>query len=129
LWIACIYIAILSGPPTVKLMKVTEPQVNLLLTFVLSLCFALVLVGFNGFNLYLIATGQTQLEFYGNSSQYEKYKKQGLTFVNPFDLGARKNLQLFFGLNRNWYSFGLLLMPSTRPALGDGINFPTVTDN
>jgi len=129
LWIACMYIAALSAPLMFTIFSGTEPDVPLLLTFVLTGCFSIVLIGFVGFNLYLVATGQTQLEFYDNSLKKDRAKKKGMNWVNQYDLGAKKNLQMFFNLGSNkWYTFSYLL-PSYKPALGDGINWPTVLDN
>ena len=51
--------------------------VPILVSFVLAGCFALVLIGFNGFNFYLVLSGQTQLEFYTSGFKKMKCKREG----------------------------------------------------
>jgi len=94
-----------------------------MMAFVFSVCFAVVLLIFVGFCLFLVLTGQTQIEFYENAMKKRRLKK-GEKFVNEYDLGLKKNFQFFFGTGRNWYTF---LWPSTKLVAGDGINFQTVS--
>lgn len=64
-------------------------------------------------NVILVATNQTTIEFMTNFSTKE---------INRFDLGYFRNLQAVFG-DGPWY---LWLLPSRAPPLGDGLVFPLV---
>jgi len=106
--------------------QLNQLNIFVLMTFVFSCTFALVLSCFTGWQLYLVMTGQTQYEFYENQSKKNKMKKRGETFVHEFDLGPMKNFQFFFGVGRQWWTFSWML-PSLKTIPGDGINFPTVS--
>jgi len=79
------------------------------------LCFsAFVATGlFFSWNLYLVLTNQTTIEFYGN-----KFSQQGRRRGNPYDLGYRRNLEEVFGTNFSMWS--ILIPNRTKPA-GDGV--------
>lgn len=62
-------------------------------------------------NIILVTTNQTTIEFLTNFSQREK---------NVYNLGYFRNLEEVFG-NSRWYTW---LLPSRAPPLGDGIVFP-----
>eukprot|EP01114_Cavostelium_apophysatum_P002358 TRINITY_DN12096_c0_g1_i1.p1 TRINITY_DN12096_c0_g1~~TRINITY_DN12096_c0_g1_i1.p1 ORF type:complete len:294 (+),score=17.92 TRINITY_DN12096_c0_g1_i1:91-972(+) len=124
LWIGCTYIAAMSARPLYEV-NGQRSFLPVLLTFVLTACFAVVLIGFNGFNFFLLLSGQTQIEFYENAPRKKMCKREGIPFSHPYDLGKRKNFQLFFGTGSQDWWWITFLWPSTKPVPGDGINFPT----
>eukprot|EP00013_Stygamoeba_regulata_P027194 CAMPEP_0177663356 /NCGR_PEP_ID=MMETSP0447-20121125/19866_1 /TAXON_ID=0 /ORGANISM="Stygamoeba regulata, Strain BSH-02190019" /LENGTH=304 /DNA_ID=CAMNT_0019169155 /DNA_START=379 /DNA_END=1293 /DNA_ORIENTATION=+ len=74
--------------------------------------------------LYLVLTGQTTIEFYSNSDLQETAERIGSTFVNQYDLGAARNFEHFFGFawtNLRWF------IPMCGQTTGDGLSFPTTT--
>jgi len=97
------------------------------LSFMLSLCISLALLGLGGFHMYLVVTNQTTIEFHTNMGKKDSAKKQGDFWRNPYDLGMNKNFQQVFGCNR--FSRLVWMMPyvARRPT-GDGMSYPTLTD-
>lgn len=79
------------------------------------LCFsAFIATGlFLTWNVYLVLSNQTTIEFYGN-----KFSRSGRRRGNPYDLGWRRNLQTVFG---NEIAPWSLLIPNRRPPHGDGV--------
>jgi len=125
LCIGCFYVTLMGiGPMFFRDQKISQLNIFVMMTFVFSCTFAIVLSCFTGWQLYLVMTGQTQYEFHSNQSKKHKMKKKGETFVHEFDLGPMKNFQLFFGTGRQWWTFSWML-PSLKTPPGDGINFPT----
>jgi len=127
LCIGCFYVSFMGiGPMFFRDQKISQLNIFVMMTFVFSCTFAIVLSCFTAWQLYLVISGQTQFEFYGNQTKKSKMKKKGLTFVHEFDLGSLKNFQLFFGTGRQWWTFSWML-PSLKTPPGDGINFPTIS--
>jgi len=73
--------------------------------------------------VYLILTSQTTIEFYFNRTAINDAKKIGKVYRNPFDLGIAGNFQYFFGTreSRFWFSW---LLPGGVKVPGDGVTFP-----
>lgn len=88
-----------------------DPQSLVPLVFVLS-CSVGLAVGILFFwHIYLVSTGQSTIEFYGNQSKRFRATKRGEVWRNPFNIGLRKNWKQIFG-DRPWY---LAVLPSARP--------------
>jgi len=51
-----------------------------------------------GFHLYLILTAQTTIEFHGNNLKKRRAKERDRVYVNPYDLGYRRNLEQVWGI-------------------------------
>lgn len=73
-------------------------------------------------HLYLALSGQTTIEFYYNRYMIKQASSRGISWENPYDLGYRKNFQLFFGVGKYWFSW---LLPSSAPLPGNGISYLT----
>ncbi len=64
------------------------------------LCFSLTLAGgvacalLLAWHLYLVFSGQTTIEFYGNVEHARAYQAQGQKFVNIYNLGWRENFKV-----------------------------------
>ena len=72
-------------------------------------------------HLYLMATGQTTIEFYYNKWKAKEAASKGEHWWTPYDLGWRRNIQEFFGVKKIWHVF----IPLPHPPYGDGTSFPT----
>lgn len=49
------------------------------------------------FHLYLIFTAQTTIEFHGNCSNKRRAIRYGTRWLNPYDLGLKRNWQIVYG--------------------------------
>eukprot|EP01116_Phalansterium_solitarium_P000849 TRINITY_DN10698_c0_g1_i1.p1 TRINITY_DN10698_c0_g1~~TRINITY_DN10698_c0_g1_i1.p1 ORF type:complete len:322 (-),score=67.46 TRINITY_DN10698_c0_g1_i1:2-967(-) len=92
--------------------------------FVLTLSVAIAIGLMLGWHVYLCLTNQTTIEFYFNRFKKNEAKLRGEVWHNDFDLGIAKNVEMFFGLRdvgaHRWW---LWLLPSVRPAQGDGMHY------
>ncbi|TFK83738.1 hypothetical protein K466DRAFT_497900 [Polyporus arcularius HHB13444] len=87
------------------------PPMAFLLTYILSVVLCMAVTAMAGWHLFMIASGETSVE----SQDHELYRRvardRGETFVNCYDLGYRKNLQLFFNVGPDGYPYYTLLLP------------------
>jgi palmitoyltransferase len=74
-----------------------EPMLFIMI-FVISICIGLAVLGMAIWHTYLIATGQTTIEYYMNGEKKEHSKYTGQVFVNEFDLGTLRNFKEFFNV-------------------------------
>ena len=51
-------------------------------------------------HLHLISRGETSIEAHDNEYFAKKAKENGMVYVNPYDLGKRRNLELFFNVGQ-----------------------------
>ena len=79
--------------------------------FMICLSVGIAIFGLCGFHFYLTLTGQTTIEFHSNWSKKKRAEECGLAFVNPYDLGYRRNWQQVFGRKNVFLS---ILVPSMR---------------
>jgi len=63
--------------------------------------------GLFALHLYLLLSNQTTIEMYFNRTKSREAKKRGMSYTNPYDLGAKRNFEAVFGPCRHWYSFML----------------------
>eukprot|EP01132_Coremiostelium_polycephalum_P002650 gene2650-3290_t len=80
---------------------------SVLISFVLTLTISLALGGLLFWQLYLIFTNQTTIEFLHNRTQHKKAKSKGEIYTNPFNLGWKDNFKEFFGTGKRWYLFAM----------------------
>ena len=73
-------------------------------------------------NLYLLRSGQTTIEFHKNRAIARKRRLVGRPFYNDHDLGPKRNWEMLFGKTK--YPL-VWLLPTRKPRQGDGINWPT----
>mmetsp|Transcript_5740 Transcript_5740/g.8026 ORF Transcript_5740/g.8026 Transcript_5740/m.8026 type:complete len:320 (-) Transcript_5740:42-1001(-) len=126
LWVGCLYITYMSAPLAWKMFFTKNKRdvaPTVLMTFLLGAVFAVFMIGFAGMQVYNMFTNQTQYEFYDNVVLKRRYRRFQLKYTNPYDLGYRKNMELFFGTGKDLWTF---FVPSMQPPPGDGISFPTV---
>jgi len=67
------------------------------LSWILSVCISLALLLIGGFQLYLVLTNQTTIEFHINCAEHDRAKRQGTVYRNPWDVGKLRNFQQVFG--------------------------------
>jgi len=117
LWLGCAYVAIMSFSPfqdfsSFKLRNSSTRGI-VIFSFVITLSVTLALSFMLSWQLYLALSGQTTIEFYFNQFKGRQSKTRGQKWENPYDLGVRKNFQLFFGSGQYWFSW---LLPSLSTA-------------
>lgn len=64
-------------------------------------------------NIYLLLSNQSTIEFYGNVLALPRRR-------NPYHLGVRRNIEEVFGKGSSLFA---LLLPTRRPPTGDGVIF------
>lgn len=64
----------------------------------LSIAIGLAVPVLAGWHLYMVAHGETSIEGHDNDYLRLRAKKDGLVYLNPYDYGARRNLQMFFNV-------------------------------
>lgn len=97
-----------------------SPPVPFVATYVLSVVLCLAVVIMVSWHLWGIACGETSVE----AADHEQYRTlvsgRGETFVNSYDLGKRKNLELFFNIGKDGYPIYTLLFPFRIEPYTDG---------
>lgn len=128
MWFASAYIAIHIAMLMADLIWFDEHIYNrwaVYISFLSILCLSMVVVmgGFLGWHLYLVATNQTTIEFQFNKVQaIQHWSQRGSVILNEYDLGIRRNLQQIFGT-----SLLRCLLPSAHKPPLDGANWPTLS--
>lgn len=77
-------------------------------------------------HLKLIRRGETSIEAHINKSETRRLNALGKQYVNPYDFGARRNLNTFLGLVRGRTVWRHLLLPSRHRPFNDGLSWPSV---
>jgi palmitoyltransferase len=89
-----------------------------LFSFVIAWAIGFAVFGMAVWHTYLIATGQTTIEFHMNLYKNEATRVTGEVFVNQYDLGTKRNFREFFsiGAGRGWGSvfFPSVYLPSQK---------------
>jgi palmitoyltransferase len=132
-WLGCCYTEIMAVVPFAQSTNFHIPWGGILPRGAMIISFLVTLgvilgVGILLFwQVYLLLTGQTTIEFHYNQMQKWRAKRHGEVFTNPYHLGISRNFQLFFGTDNSrwWFSW---LLPGGTKISGDGIRFPTVYD-
>ena len=74
-------------------------------------------------NMYLMVTNRTTIEYYEGVTAHIQATRRGQQYQHPYDLGFCGNLHTIFGPNAGgWLVPGL-------PAFGDGLAFVTAWDH
>nr|XP_019009035.1 vacuolar protein [Kwoniella pini CBS 10737]OCF47816.1 vacuolar protein [Kwoniella pini CBS 10737] len=100
------------------------PKIGFTLIYVLCLAIGFAVSVLMFWHLYMVSYGETSIESHDNAYLAGKAKKEGLIYLNPYDLGRRRNLQLFFNIGPNGYSTASLLFPLALPPASNGWSFP-----
>lgn len=91
---------------------VPTPKEKTVVSFAFMLCLSVGLAVFCllALHTFLTFTGQTTIEFHANSSKKRIALKHGRTWINPYDLGAKRNWQQVYGTSNPL----IALLPSMR---------------
>jgi len=133
LWVACCWAVLtiagnyfgLWQSPLADRNARRAAQGTLTFTFVICAAVWLVMFAFLGWNLYLILTNQTTIEFHFNRYQRSRAATKGEMFCNPYDVGPTRNLAQVFGPNRTLLH---LFLPVTQPLPNDGATWLRIGD-
>merc|ERR1711916_11768 len=132
MWAGCAYVAFMSSAPFFETETLGAPwpypivRGSVVFVFVLTLSIFLALTFMMVWQLYLVIPAQTTIEFYFNRFRKKEAATHGEVWVNEYDLGTWRNLDLFFGYRGQWWK---ILFPALAPPPGDGIRFPTLVDS
>jgi palmitoyltransferase len=99
------------------------PRSAVILSFILEVALVAALGALLGWQIFLLLTGQTTIEFYFNKAMQRDYDN----YRNPYDLGTKLNFRHFFHTDSgvHWYSW---FVPGGTTVLGDGLHWKTYRD-
>ncbi|THH31492.1 hypothetical protein EUX98_g2690 [Antrodiella citrinella] len=83
-----------------------------------DVCFAVTIM--TAWHIYGIACGETSVESQDNEHYRKVAKRRGEEFVNSYDLGKLKNLELYFNVGKDGYPLWTLLFPFRVSPYTDG---------
>lgn len=75
----------------------------------------------------LIGRGETSIEANINKAETKRLALRNKVYVNPYDLGRRRNWRRFLGVRRGRGWVRVLLVPSGHPPLGSGLTWRTAS--
>ncbi|KAF8217400.1 zf-DHHC-domain-containing protein [Mycena galopus ATCC 62051] len=87
------------------------PQLAVIMIYILSVVMCLAVGIMCSFHLWNIAHGETTVEGQDHEVYRKMAKARNETFVNSYDLGKRRNLELFFNVGENGYPLYTLILP------------------
>jgi len=96
------------------------PTLAFVLTYILAGVLSLAVAVMCSWHVWSVAKGETSVEAYDHEHYRKIAEGRGETFVNSYDLGKRKNLELFFNVGRDGYPFYTLLLPFRIDPYTDG---------
>ncbi|KAJ1036822.1 hypothetical protein NDA10_005338 [Ustilago hordei] len=100
------------------------PRVLVMLLFILALVMGLALFVMAGWQVNLVGRGETSVESQDHAHYRDLAKKRGQEFVNVYDIGWRRNLELFFNVGPGSpYGWHTILLPMRVPPYSDGWHF------
>lgn len=97
-------------------------------SWILAAIIGLAIVALTSWQVYLVRTGLTTVDYYQWKDAQEEAKPRGIEVANFWDLGTwKRNAEWFFyiGKVRGWWS---ILFPIPVPARTDGTWWPTSYD-
>lgn len=101
--------------------------VRFLFSFILCVLMFVAVGAMVVWHTYLIATGQSLIEFFGNMDSKEDRFVTGSGFFNEHDFGIRTNFKIFFNLTKNNHWITIFLPVPISP-FGDGIHWLHCSD-
>ncbi|KAF5374532.1 hypothetical protein D9615_009074 [Tricholomella constricta] len=96
------------------------PEIAYIITYLLSVVICLAVGIMLSYHLYSISWAETSVEGQDHEVYRRKAKSRGETFVNSYDLGKRRNLQLFFNVGEPGYPLYTLFLPFRISPYTDG---------
>jgi len=128
LWFGCGYASGMSYMPFLATANTAVPfkgivsRGSVIFSFVIAVAVFIALTLMLCWQIYLMLSSQTTIEFYINRQAISSARKAGKVYRNPFDLGISANFQNFFGTRESpfWFSW---LVPGGIKVVGDGISW------
>jgi palmitoyltransferase len=74
------------------------PRVAFTLIYILAIAIGIAVPVLMSWHVYMVSKGETSIESHDNAYLDAKAKKEGLIYLNPYDMGQRQNLQMFFNV-------------------------------
>ncbi|EGG16248.1 DHHC zinc finger domain protein [Cavenderia fasciculata] len=102
MWVCCIYVSYHSYSHVFGQRGI---PFTVLMSFVLTLTVSIALGALMFWQLYLILSNQTTIEFLHNRTQVKRAQARGEKYINPFDLGFKENFHEFFNTGGKWWMF------------------------
>ncbi|KIM80330.1 hypothetical protein PILCRDRAFT_97949 [Piloderma croceum F 1598] len=96
------------------------PQLPFILIYILSVVLCIAVSIMLSWHLWSICKGETSVEGQDHEVYRNVAKQRGDIFVNSYDLGKRKNLELFFNIGENGYPIYTLVLPLRISPYTDG---------
>ncbi|KAJ7759461.1 hypothetical protein DFH07DRAFT_1023886 [Mycena maculata] len=87
------------------------PQIAFVLEYILAVVMFLAVGIMCSYHLWTIAHGETTVESHDHEVYRRIAKSRDESFVNSYDLGKRRNLELFFNIGQNGYPLYTLILP------------------
>ncbi|KAI0749290.1 zf-DHHC-domain-containing protein [Daedaleopsis nitida] len=87
------------------------PPMSFMLSYILAVVLCMAVSAMAGWHLYMVAHGETSVESQDNEQYRRVARDRGESFVNCYDLGYARNLQLFFNVGPEGYSYYTLFLP------------------
>jgi len=99
------------------------PPIAFLLVYILAavMSFAVTIMG--AWHLWTVACGETSVEAHDHEQYQRMARHRGESFVNSYDLGKRKNLELFFNVGQDGYPLYTLFIPLRVEPYTDGYSW------
>lgn len=134
LWLGCAYFCAITSVPFIQSSSISHrkwtilhPEVSktaISFAFILAAAICCSLTLMMVWNLYLILSAQTTIEFYTNRYHAKEMKLKGEIFFNVYDMGTLNNFKFFFNLVE--YPWWTLLLPMKINPPSDGRTFPSL---
>ncbi|KAG6812667.1 hypothetical protein H0H92_001425 [Tricholoma furcatifolium] len=87
------------------------PQIAFIVTYLLAVVLFLAVGIMLSYHLWSISSGETTVEAQDHEVYSKKARSRGEMFVNSYDLGRKRNLQLFFNIGEAGYPVYTLFVP------------------
>lgn len=121
LFAGCVYASSMSFYPFILAIDSNKPwpyettRSAVVFSFVLAVAVACSLMFLGGWQVFLVISGQTSVEYYIHKDYANTAHAMGRTYRNPHDLGTKKNFQQFFGVNGSGWWFAWLVPGMANP--------------
>ncbi|KAJ7607930.1 DHHC palmitoyltransferase-domain-containing protein [Roridomyces roridus] len=117
--VACICLVATGYPHILRALGATAdlswphrvPQIAFILEYILAVVMALAVGIMVSYHLWTVAHGETTVESHDHEIYRKVARSRDETFVNSYDLGKRRNLELFFNIGENGYPLYTLILP------------------
>jgi len=130
LFISAVFFAYNGFPPLSDALGLTgkpwdhyTPEFVYVTEFALSCVIGFAILIMFGWHLWSIGQGETSVEVQDNDQYRKIARSRGQEFVNSYDLGAKKNLALFFNIGSGGYPWYTLIFPFRIPPYTDGYHW------